>query len=651
MLFRSSKSYQFYVRCRDANGNVSATSTSIIFSTNLTGGSLLAITNPQPTGSVTGTQVTISVQTSVNATCSYTVNGAKTPFANTGGVYHSSQVTISTSGTQTYQVSCVNSANANDTQTATITFTDNISGNDGCAPINSQDKKTDEQLGNADSYNSSYDYQSNNTSSYNTDLSSNAQYCWQSSDTGTLGQFSHVNWNAGYNFTPNSNGWITELCGFFDNANTDAKITLYDGSYHSLASVNVHDVNSWSYNSWNCQTINPVQVTSGQSYYAIAKVDNGPIYYKNQNNLLPKNGTNYTINQGVRELDDEPFGTKITTYKYMVFGLVDVRFALDLGSVGYGNNQGAPKMSDPEPSGSISTNTPTLHIKTANNAHCKFDRWDRTYENMQYVFSTSGGTTHEQKVCDLANGDYTYFVRCSNSGQSDSQSLRIHFTVQSSGGNTGEPQISNAKPSGTVNSNSVVISVNTATSASAQCKFDTTDISYNSMANSMSAATDPTNSGYNLNSASIGNLNNGNYTYYVRCRDYSGNTNTTSTVISFVVSGSGTNDATPPQIANANVSASTASIGSSIKIAAKVTDNQGVGSVTARVRNASGQTVASLALLDNGVNDDNVAGNGVYGNAWNTSGLASGTYYIDISAVDNFGNTSSQTNVGTVALN
>jgi hypothetical protein len=31
--------------------------------------------------------------------------------------------------------------------------------------------------------------------------------------------------------------------------------------------------------------------------------------------------------------------------------------------------------------------------------------------------------------------------------------------------------------------------------------------------------------------------------------------------------------------------------------------------------------------------------------------LASGTYYVDIAAVDNFGNSSSQTNVGTVTLN
>ena len=217
-------------------------------------------------------------------------------------------------------------------------------------------------------------------------------------------------------------------------------------------------------------------------------------------------------------------------------------------------------------------------------------------------------------------------------------------------GNLGEPQITNPKPSGTIAAKSTVVSVNTALAAAAQCKFDTNDVSYNSMANAMAAAADPANSGLILNSASIGNLNDGDYKYFVRCRDYLGATNTTSTVISFKVSGSGAGDAIAPQISNYYVSSSSASIGAAIKVTAKATDNQGVARVTAGIRNEAGQSYGMLTLLDNGVNGGNVAGNGIYGNIWNTTGMAAGTYFLDITAVDNFGNSVNQTNAATVTL-
>jgi|GEM_PF-3824190 len=656
----NNKNYQYFVRCRDSNGNTNPVSAQITFNTSLTGAGMLTITNPQPTGTVTGSSVIISVQTSINAACSYTKDGATHLFDNTNSVYHSSTVPITVAGPQTYPVSCVNSANQNDKQTATIAFSANLSGPGDCAQVDAADKLPDSKLGNASSYNSTYDYTGSNTTNYNSDLSQNAQYMWQSSESGSLGQFSNVNWNAGYQFSPSADGWITELCGFFDSSDSNSKVSLYecDGLNNQSNSAvtcsstkNLATATVQSNNNWNCQTISPVQVASGQNYFVIAKIDNGPIYYKNQNNLFPKNNNGYTIVQGVRELDDEPFGTKITSYKYMTFGMVDARFATDLGSVGYGNDQSAPKMSDPQPSVNINTGSPILHIVTAGNAFCKFDRWDRSYENMHYVFSNNGGTTHEQKVCDLQNGVYTYYVRCSANGKANTQSLRISFNVQSTTGNGGEPSITNAKPSGTINTNSTVVSVNTPAGINAQCKFDTNDVSYNSMANGMNAQTDPASSSLIQNFANIGNLNDGNYTYYVRCRDANGNTNTTSTVISFRVQNSGTSDATPPQISNASVSSTSVSSGSLVKITASVTDNQAVSSVTAKIRNAAGQVVASLALLDDGVNDDGVAANHIYGNSWNTSGIGSGTYNIDLSATDTFGNASSQTNVKTVTVN
>jgi len=137
----------------------------------------------------------------------------------------------------------------------------------------------------------------------------------------------------------------------------------------------------------------------------------------------------------------------------------------------------------------------------------------------------------------------------------------------------------------------------------------------------------------------------------VRCRDVNGNTNTSSTAISFTISRSAANDANPPQISNVLASSTNVNIGSSVKITARVTDNQGVGGVTIYARNSAGQTVASLNFKDDGVNDDGIAGNGIFGNSWNTSGLNSGIYHIDITAVDTYGNAITQNNVLNITLN
>jgi len=642
----NNKSYTYYVRCRDNNGNISGSSVQITFNTNFGSTGLLAITNPQPSGTVNSNQVTLSVQTSINATCKYTYNGSTVNFTSTGGVYHSSPLSLTGTGAQNIPVTCTSNTDANVTQSATISFVV-AAGTTGCAQISDQDKKPDSALGNASSYNSTYDYVGDNTTNYNTDLSSNAQYMWQSMDSGIFGGFNGpLSWNAGYKFMAKTNGWITELCGFFDSKNTNAKVLLYDSNYRILASTPVV-----SNNNWNCVTINPVQVSANQHYYVIANIENGSMYYKNATNLYSgKENAYFKLEQGVRELIDEPFGTQISTYDYFIFGLVDARFATQMGSVGV-NNQDAPKMTDPQPSGSINNNMPTLHIQTDSNAFCKFDRWDRTYENMNYVFGTTGGVVHEQKVCDLQNGVYTYFVRCQRNGVANTKSLRIIFTVQSSGQGGVEPQIFNPHPSGTISTNSVTLSVNTLAAVSAQCKFDTNDVSYNSMANAMTATVDPANSSNILNSAVVGNLNDGHYTYYVRCRDINGNTNTSSTAISFTISRSAANDANPPQISNVLASSTNVNIGSSVKITARVTDNQGVGGVTIYARNSAGQTVASLNFKDDGVNDDGIAGNGIFGNSWNTSGLNSGIYHIDITAVDTYGNAITQNNVLNITLN
>ena len=89
------------------------------------------------------------------------------------------------------------------------------------------------------------------------------------------------------------------------------------------------------------------------------------------------------------------------------------------------------------------------------------------------------------------------------------------------------PVISNAKPIGIVQPGSVTISVDTADLA--RCRYNTSDVNFNSMEGVLSSPDGLTHS------ANLGVLSNGSYTYYVRCKDFAGNENPTSLPITFTV--------------------------------------------------------------------------------------------------------------------
>lgn len=89
------------------------------------------------------------------------------------------------------------------------------------------------------------------------------------------------------------------------------------------------------------------------------------------------------------------------------------------------------------------------------------------------------------------------------------------------------PTLKNVNPQGTVTSSSVNITLETADLA--RCRYSTNDSAYESMGNEMYTPDGLYHSG------SIGNLAKGSYTYYVRCRDFEGNANGVSTVVSFSV--------------------------------------------------------------------------------------------------------------------
>ncbi len=71
----------------------------------------------------------------------------------------------------------------------------------------------------------------------------------------------NLNWpgyNTGYDFTPQKNGVITKLGGFFNGVKT---VRLYNSAGVQLAVANASDNNNWGY-----MDITPVTVNQGQRY-------------------------------------------------------------------------------------------------------------------------------------------------------------------------------------------------------------------------------------------------------------------------------------------------------------------------------------------------------------------------------------------------
>jgi len=89
------------------------------------------------------------------------------------------------------------------------------------------------------------------------------------------------------------------------------------------------------------------------------------------------------------------------------------------------------------------------------------------------------------------------------------------------------PVITNLNPQGLVTTQNVKITLDTEDLA--KCRYSTGDASYDSMNNNF----DTLDGLYH--SASLGSLNKGSYTYYIRCKDFEGNSNGSSVTAKFNV--------------------------------------------------------------------------------------------------------------------
>lgn len=454
-------------------------------------------------------------------------------------------------------------------------------------------------------------------------------YVWQSVETGTKGGFPNVSWYAGYSFTAAKDGFVTELCGYFDGRNN---VALYDSGFNLLVSASVASAEKW-----NCKNIKSVRIKKGKSYYVIGKFEKEKVFFRYQccnPSLLPKKSGNATIKYGIWQTANAPFGRNVKKADYILFGLVDAKIS-DNDSGSSETDSQAPVITDPQPSGTISNNQPTLSVKTDEKAICKYGSSDGSFDKMAVTFNTADNIIHSIDVGPLSGGKRIYYVRCMDeSGNKNNVSIKISFEMKEKPvQDKNPPKISDSEPAGTVKQNSPTISV--ITDENAVCKFETKDGSYNKM----SGFFDTT--GKKIHTAVVGPLNDGTHVYYVRCKDAAGNVNTSSAEIEFDVEAKA-NDTTPPQISNITVSPDSGEAGTDFIIKAKVSDKSGIKSVKATINDSNGSSISIITLYDDGKHNDGKAGDGVFARGWDSSGVEADDYSVDIKATDINSNSSTE---------
>ena len=181
-----------------------------------------------------------------------------------------------------------------------------------------------------------------------------------------------------------------------------------------------------------------------------------------------------------------------------------------------------PVLSNLLPSGTISNSSTTLDITTDEITTCKYDITDVVYDIMSNTFTNTIDTSHNTSFT-ASNWTNTIYVWCIDSSDNIG-TWTISFTLDIT-----PPVISVPLPSWSVYNENISLGVTT--DESATCKYDTTDIIYDSMSNTFST-TNSTSHSTNYNT-SMSWLN----TIYVRCADSESppNKNTTSITISFTL--------------------------------------------------------------------------------------------------------------------
>jgi hypothetical protein len=162
------------------------------------------------------------------------------------------------------------------------------------------------------------------------------------------------------------------------------------------------------------------------------------------------------------------------------------------------------------PSGTVTSSLVNLTATTDVNSTCRYSNSDVVYENM--LAMCGGLTSHTTcSALELSNGGYTYYVRCKDTNNNTmNTSAQISFNV-----NSPAPQVISHSPN-EVSTNSYSLEI--ITNKNGFCKFST---SPGTNFNDMTGVFDIT--GETTHKETFNNVQQGDYEYYVRCRDEYGN--------------------------------------------------------------------------------------------------------------------------------
>jgi len=409
----------FYVACKGTKTGTAATFDKAITTTlsrSTSAGLVISnITNPNQTVSTPILMVSTTNSTggALAANCKYnesadfTYETGGTQFTTDGGSGHSVTLPPLADGKHTFYVVCYDPVGKVSNQPgAQIIFTVNTA-SETCAKFKSNDRRND------------------NERAYDDDGETleDSDYLWRSVSQGVRDIFTGpLDRYTGYQFTPKKKGYVTRLCGYFGDSETN-EVALYSSSFEKLRSVDVVGEDDWA-----CVKVNRVEVVKNAHYYVVAKVKGGGAQFEyDDDDLLPLSADYATVEAGIRqEGTDEDFGTshggQIVKYTRAVFGLVDVRIEFAEESTD------GPEISSPEPSDTTEAET-KISVETDTEATCRYSRDDVEYSDMEYIFGKTAGKFHEQKVCRLDDGPFTFYVRCQDNSEENDASTLIEFEV------------------------------------------------------------------------------------------------------------------------------------------------------------------------------------------------------------------------------
>ncbi len=148
-----------------------------------------------------------------------------------------------------------------------------------------------------------------------------------------------------------------------------------------------------------------------------------------------------TLNQTGDELYSVDFAfpdVESGDYRYDITVTDFVGNDATLGGADFEVDNTAPVLSNLLPTGSSTNRYPELEVDTDENATCRFDSSNISYENMTMNFSSTNRLAHIYDLGKQGYGTYTYYVKCSDDLDNIGEGI-IEFTVKkssSSGGST-----------------------------------------------------------------------------------------------------------------------------------------------------------------------------------------------------------------------